>query len=192
MWNSCDSVWMSSRICAWMVTSSAVVGSSARMSFGSQARAIAIITRWRMPAGELERVVVQAVAGARDADLAEELDDPVRRGLLGQAHVLADRLGDLEPDGQRGVQAGERVLEDEPDLLAAQLAHVVVADLEHVDPVEQDLAGDDPPGRIGHEAGDRQRGHALAAAGLADEAQGLAVAHVEAHVVDGLDDRRRA
>ena len=40
---------MSSRICAWMVTSSAVVGSSAMMSRGLQERASAIITRWRMP-----------------------------------------------------------------------------------------------------------------------------------------------
>ena len=32
-----------------MVTSSAVVGSSAMSSFGSQASAMAIITRWRMP-----------------------------------------------------------------------------------------------------------------------------------------------
>ena len=40
---------MSSRICFWIVTSSAVVGSSAISSFGSQASAIAIITRWRMP-----------------------------------------------------------------------------------------------------------------------------------------------
>ena len=40
----------SSRICAWMVTSSAVVGSSAMSSPGSgEARAMAIITRWRMP-----------------------------------------------------------------------------------------------------------------------------------------------
>ena len=37
------------RICAWIVTSSAVVGSSAIRSFGLQASAIAIIARWRMP-----------------------------------------------------------------------------------------------------------------------------------------------
>ena len=40
---------MSSRICFWMVTSSAVVGSSAISSLGSLASAIAIITRCRMP-----------------------------------------------------------------------------------------------------------------------------------------------
>ena len=40
---------ISSRICAWTVTSSAVVGSSAISSFGSLISAIAIIARWRMP-----------------------------------------------------------------------------------------------------------------------------------------------
>ncbi len=43
------SSFISSRICAWIVTSSAVVGSSAMISLGSQASAIAIMTRWRMP-----------------------------------------------------------------------------------------------------------------------------------------------
>ena len=37
------------RICAWMVTSSAVVGSSASSSLGLQESAMAIMTRWRMP-----------------------------------------------------------------------------------------------------------------------------------------------
>jgi hypothetical protein len=36
-------------ICAWMETSSAVVGSSATISFGSAASASAITTRCRMP-----------------------------------------------------------------------------------------------------------------------------------------------
>ena len=40
---------ISSRICAWTVTSRAVVGSSAINSIGSHARAIAIMTRWRIP-----------------------------------------------------------------------------------------------------------------------------------------------
>ena len=38
-----------SMICAWMVTSSAVVGSSAMSRSGSRAIAMAIITRCRMP-----------------------------------------------------------------------------------------------------------------------------------------------
>ena len=39
----------SSRICAWVVTSSAVVGSSAIRMRGSADSAMAIITRWRRP-----------------------------------------------------------------------------------------------------------------------------------------------
>ena len=38
-----------SRICAWMVTSRAVVGSSAMSNWGLQDKPMAIITRWRMP-----------------------------------------------------------------------------------------------------------------------------------------------
>jgi len=44
----CNSM-MSLRICACVVTSSAVVGSSAISSAGSRASAMAIITRWRWP-----------------------------------------------------------------------------------------------------------------------------------------------
>ena len=40
---------ISSRICAWIVTSSAVVGSSAMSSAGLHDSAMAIMTRWRMP-----------------------------------------------------------------------------------------------------------------------------------------------
>ena len=36
-------------ICAWVVTSSAVVGSSAISSLGEHDSAMAIMTRWRMP-----------------------------------------------------------------------------------------------------------------------------------------------
>ena len=40
---------MSCRICAWMVTSSAVVGSSAISTLGRQERAMAIMARCSMP-----------------------------------------------------------------------------------------------------------------------------------------------
>ena len=69
-------------------------------------------------ARELERVVPEALLGPRDADLREQLDDAVARGRVREAHVLADRLGDLVADGEGRVQARQRVLEDEPDLLA--------------------------------------------------------------------------
>src|SRR6266511_1515819 len=48
-WVSSCAFFSTSRICAWIVTSSAVVGSSAISTCGSFAIAIAIIARWRMP-----------------------------------------------------------------------------------------------------------------------------------------------
>ena len=49
MRNSACRLRISSSTCAWVVTSSAVVGSSATSSFGPQDSAMAIITRWRCP-----------------------------------------------------------------------------------------------------------------------------------------------
>ena len=49
MWVFFCRSFMSSRIWAWMVTSRAVVGSSAMSSLGWQMRPMAIMTRWRMP-----------------------------------------------------------------------------------------------------------------------------------------------
>ena len=72
----------SSRICAWTVTSSAVVGSSAISSDGiagerhGDHRALAHAAR------ELVRIVVDAPARVRDADLGEQLDARARAAAL--------------------------------------------------------------------------------------------------------------
>ena len=49
IWRSSCSSCSSAMICAWTVTSRAVVGSSAMSTAGSSAMAIAIMMRWRMP-----------------------------------------------------------------------------------------------------------------------------------------------
>ena len=72
-----------SRIWAWMVTSSAVVGSSAMSSSGSQASAMAIITRWRHAARQLVRVGLGAALGVGDADHLEQLDGARAAGSRG-------------------------------------------------------------------------------------------------------------
>ena len=86
----------SASTCAWVVTSSAVVGSSAISTFGLLAIAIAIMTRWRMPSGVLVRVVVEARSAWRDVDLAEQLGGPLARGRALQAGLVhGDRLDHL-------------------------------------------------------------------------------------------------
>ena len=68
-----------SSTCAWIVTSSAVVGSSAMSTSGSLAIAIAIIARWRMPPENSCGYCSRALAGLRDADEVEQLDRAARR-----------------------------------------------------------------------------------------------------------------
>ena len=64
-WRFCSSA-IRSRICFWIVTSSAVVGSSAISSFGSQAIAIAIITRCCWPPDICDGIRVDRAARARE------------------------------------------------------------------------------------------------------------------------------
>ena len=89
---------------ACTVTSSAVVGSSAISRSGLSAIAIAIITRCRMPAGELVRVVVDAdrpPAGCRPGRAARRLapGPPLAADRL---VVGADHLDDLPADPVAG------------------------------------------------------------------------------------------
>src|SRR5215471_8359277 len=102
---------ISSRICAWMVTSRAVVGSSAMISLGSQASAMAIITRWRMPPDSWCGYCLRRRAGAA---------------------VLLEGLGDLPADGEHRIERGHRLLEHHADVAAAHLAHFAVGKLHEV------------------------------------------------------------
>ena len=120
---SSHSATSSSRICAWIVTSSAVVGSSATTSSGSHASAIAIIARWRMPPEKRCGYSSTLRSGVRDADLARAArPSAARAAARSQPMCAAQRLGDLVADRQRRVQRAQRVLEDRPDVAAAQRA----------------------------------------------------------------------
>src|SRR5262249_6995181 len=77
-------------------------------------------------------------------------------------------------------------LEDHRDLLAADVAQLPVGELEQVAPVEHGGAGDGPScPRQDPEEG--ERGDALAAARLADDAERLALADREGDAVDRVD-----
>ena len=79
---------MRSRICFWIVTSSAVVGSSAISSFGSQAIAIAIITRCCWPPDICDGIGVDRAARARECRPRRSSSIARSRACAaGQAHV---------------------------------------------------------------------------------------------------------
>ena len=178
---------ISSRICAWIVTSRAVVGSSAMSSFGSQRERHGDHHALAHAARELVRVALEPVLGLGDAHHLEQLDGPGPGVVLRLLPVGRDGLGHLLLDGEDRVEAGHRVLEDHRDVAAADLPHVVLADGHEVLAVEQHPATLDHARRLGQQAHDREVGHALAAPGLADEAEALAARQLERDPVDGVD-----
>src|SRR5215472_5792406 len=93
------------RICAWMVTSSAVVGSSAIRSFGRQASAMA------HAAGQLVRILARAPARLGDADKAEHLHHALLDALAAEPLMQPQGFGDLTADGENRIEARHRLLE---------------------------------------------------------------------------------
>ena len=91
-----------------------------------------------------------------------------------------------KPTPQHRVERRSRLLEDHRDSVAADVAHLLVGLLEQVLAVEDDLTALDHA-RSRDKAHDRERGHALATARLADDAQDLAAPNVEVDAGDRAD-----
>ena len=107
---------------------------------------------------------------------------------LVQLEVQLERLGQLPADREHRVQRRHRLLEDHRDAVAADLADLVLVQLQEVFALEEDFAGDDVARRDGDEPQEGERADALAAAGLTHEAERLAFLDVVGDAVDGLDD----
>ena len=168
--SSCNCL-MRARICAWMVTSSAVVGSSA--------------IRMAHAARELVRVVVDAGPGLRDAHPVQQLQHLGLGGGAAEALVQNEQLRDLLADGQHRIEAGHRLLEDHGDVVAPDLLHRLLGKRQQVAPLQRDPPLD-AAGAAGEQAHDRQRGDALARAGFPDDGERLLRVDVEADVAEDL------
>ena len=136
-----------SRMPAWMVTSSAVVGSSAISTFGSQATAIAIITRWRMPPDSWCGYSSIRRARRRDPDELEQLDARGRAPPCGDSPRWRRSTSPIcRPTVNDRVQRGHRLLEDERDLAAAHAAQrSLVGGRAGRGPSKRDRAADSAP-----------------------------------------------
>jgi hypothetical protein len=132
-----------------------------------------------LAAGELVRVAV-VVLRAQAHQLQKTLD-LLLHPALGLDALELERRRDDGADGVPGVQRAVRVLEDHLDV-AAQRSHAGGLEVRDVRAVELDLAA----GRL-QQAGDEPAHGRLAAAGLPDDAEGLAPPHLEVDAVDGLD-----
>ena len=172
-------------ICAWMVTSSAVVGSSAIRRRGSHTSAIAIITRWRMPPDRLIGYIEAQLRGAGNTDRVERGDRALPCFVARHREMRAHGFGDLVADREDRIERAHRLLEDHADAAAADLPHGGFAKRNEIAPLEQDFAGA-LAAAARQQTQDRQRGERLAAAAFADNANDLAWTYVERHVLEGL------
>ena len=137
-------------------------------------------------AGQLVRVLLQAAVRLVDADQLQQLLSAGPGFLLGLFGVQQDDLDDLVADGVHRVQTRHRVLEDDGDLVAADLAELLLGHFVDLVAVEPHRAADQTAGVSG-QAHDGIRRDRLAGAGLADDAQHVALVHAEGHAVQRLD-----
>ena len=160
----------SSRICACTITSSAVVGSSASSTFGSQASAIAIAARWRMPPEN--SCGNRAPGRGRDADELEQLSGARLRRRRRSA-VPCSSIGSTICDSTVSPGSTRSSLPGRPSRCpSTDGAHRVLAPGQEVVAVEQDVARR-PSRWVAAVPSSRGRGR-LAAARLADQPEPLA------------------
>ena len=123
-----------------------------------------------------------ALARASDAHLIEYFDRLVReRGGI-HLRMLLQHVLDLPPDFADRIQGRARVLEDHRHFAPAQVAHLILACGAHVEPGEMHRPGGDASGAI-QDAHHRIGGDRFAGAGLADDADGLALGDVHVDVL---------
>ena len=140
----------------------------------------------RHAAGKLVRISLNAALGIVDADHAQHFQGALARLFVGRAIVGAIGEADLAADAQHRIKGAARILDDDADFAAADIAQFICAHLEEIAACEVDAAGKDaawPP----REAEHCERRRRLAAARIADEADDFAPAHREAQPVDRAD-----
>src|SRR5881397_1437802 len=182
-----ERLFISSRICAWMVTSSAVVGSSARTSAGSQASAMAIIMRCRMPPLNWCGYCGSRRAGSGMPTMESSSASRARAAVGAIPRCVSSPSVIWRPI----VSTGLSEVMGSWKIIAISLPdapHRFFVQRQEVAPLEEDAAADDAAGRRRHEPHDRERADRFAAARLTDERDRLALRDVPRHAVHRADD----
>ena len=143
-----------------------------------------------LAARHLERILVYALFGFRNADLAEQRNAARPRLAGRQAHVQAQHFAQLKADAEDRIERTHRLLENHRDFLAAQVAQFALRQIEQIAPaVNHFAAGKDAGILLRQEPQNRQRRHRLAAAGFADQGHGAVDGDIEADVLDRFEGR---
>ncbi len=174
-----------------MVTSSAVVGSSAMMQLGVAGQRHGDHHALAHAAGQLVRVLLQPPLRLGDADQAEQLDGPLvvlRRAACRDAPPASRSAGARwSAPGSATSSAPGRSCRCRGRAHGASRPSAACS---RSRPPNIDRALDDLAGRIRDQPQDRHRANGLAAARLADDGDGLALGHVIGDAVHRLNDAR--
>ena len=141
-------------------------------------------------AGKPEGIRMRRPLRVGEADVLQQADRLGRRRLAAQGPMQDERLGDLRPDPMQRVQGGHRLLEDHRDPVAAERPHRLLAEAHELAALEADRAAD--ARALRGEPHQRERGHRLAGAQFADDAEALALVEAEGRAVDDADGAARA
>ncbi len=179
----------SARIWAWVVTSSAVDGSSAIRSSRVARQGRRQGDALTHAARELEGVAPRHV-GVVDPHLREPANrvEPQRRSLAAPRRPV-EPLGDVVAAAQQRVQHRERILVEQRDARASQRLHPALAHGVQVVAAVGDASGRHDVPRQQADEGLGQ--HRLAAPGLADDADRLALRDRQVDPRDDRSPRRR-
>src|SRR5262249_42678531 len=178
-----DRLFISSRICAWMVTSSAVVGSSASTSDGSHASDIAIIMRWRIPPLNWCGYWASRRAGSGIPTIESSSAARARAAVGVMPMCVSSPSVICRPmlrTGLSEVIGSWKIIAISP--------HRVVAERGEAPALKGEAPPDDAAGGRRHEPHDRQRADRFAAARLTDEGHRLPLGDIPGDAVDGADD----
>ena len=144
----------------------------------------------QLAAGNLVREALADMFRIGQAELLEQRDGALFRFRAAALAVQQRRLDDLVHQPVGGIEGRRSRLRDVADFLAAQLAEALLAALQDIAAVEDDLAAGDPDAAaaIAHR---RKADGRFAGAGLADQAEHLAAFQGQRDVVNEHDVLRR-
>ena len=174
-----------------MVTSSAVVGSSAMMSLGLQASPIAIITRWRMPP--------ESWCGYCSSRRSPSVMPTSRRSSSARSRACASLIfrwmnsgsmicSPIDRTGLSEVIGSWKIIE----MSRPRISRISSSESSSRSrPSNRMRPGRHLAGGLGQEPHDGERGHRLAAAGLADDGDDFAAVDGVGNAVDRAHDAAR-
>ena len=109
----------------------------------------------------------------RQTDQLQDMLGEVAGDFFRMAHVDLVTFADLRADGERRVERSHRLLKDHRDFAPADFFHLARAFPEQIFALKDHLALGNLAGGDGNQAQNRERRHAFAAAGFADDPEGF-------------------